>query len=145
MWAIVLFAGSCFGESLRETDRTMDGFWTAVWAVLALSATVFAIRTTVRFDVNEWLRDRRKQREANLRAMCPHVTAFKDEEGRLVVQGTFVSPSGTTAWQCQLCGHVTHDGRLGDERARFYASNPQELVERQKKMEAMAKKLGRSP
>lgn len=145
MRAIALFAGSCFGESLRETDRTMDGFWTAVWAVLALSATVFAIRTTVRFDVNEWLRDRRKQREANLRAMCPHVTALQDEEGRLVVQGTFVSPSGTTAWQCQLCGHVTHDGRLGDECARFYASNPQELVERRKKMEAMAKKLGRSP
>ena len=38
----------------------MDGIWEwAGWAV-ALIASVVAIRTTIRFDVNEWLRDRRK-------------------------------------------------------------------------------------
>ena len=47
--------------------------WQWLGWIAAFIAAVVAIRATVRFDLNEWLRDRRTQREENLRALCPHV------------------------------------------------------------------------
>ena len=40
------------------------------WAVAILTG-VLAIKATVRFDVNEWQKERRKQKEERLRSLCP--------------------------------------------------------------------------
>ena len=122
----------------------MDSLWTLFLAVLAFVATVFALRATVRFDVNEWLRDRRERREANLTAMCPHAVFLSDEQMPVGVRSTYISPSGTVAWQCQLCGHVTHDERNVRDTAKYWEQHPDALLERTEEIRAKAKKLGRA-
>ena len=77
--------------------------------VIAVLVGVFAFKTKVQFDVNKWLKDRRKLKERKLRMLCPHVMPTTVDDGQLVVQSTYVSPTGTTAWQCQRCGDITHD------------------------------------
>ena len=108
----------------------MDSLWTLFLAVLAFVATVFALRTTVRFDVNEWLRDRRERREANLTAMCPHAMFLSDGQMPVGVRSTYISPFGTAAWQCQLCGHVTHDEQNVRDTYKYWAQHPEALLER---------------
>ena len=111
--------------------------------IAAFIAAIIAIRGTIRFDVNEWLRDKRKQKEENLRALCPHVRPIYSD-GKPAMHSTFVSPSGTQAWQCQLCGAVTHDEVMIDENTKYWLSNPEELTKRFKRMSRLTKKMGGS-
>ena len=114
------------------------------WAgwLAALIAAAFAIRATVSFDLNEWLKDRRNQKKEQLRVLCPHVDATQ-QDGQPAVRSTFISPPGTVAWQCQDCGLVTHDRAWVEEQTAYWANNPNELVERMKKMDKLTKKVMR--
>ena len=56
---------------------------------------------------------------------------------------TYVSPPGTLAWQCQVCGQVTYDEEGMDKSGDYWAKNPQHLLDRLKKMKKAASKLGR--
>lgn len=114
----------------------------AGWAV-AVVAGIFAIRANVRFDINEWLKDRRNQKERNLRMLCPHVRV-SDRDGRLNFNSTYVSPPGTLAWQCQMCGNITQDDAAVQENTAWWAVNPNELSERNDKIMRLLKKLGRA-
>lgn len=120
----------------------MDDAWQWLGWVAAGVASIVAIRGSVRFDVNEWLRDRRTRKKENLRALCPHAR-FADENGNWVLQSSYISPMGTLAWQCQQCGNVTHDRAGIDEALKYWAAHPKELIERQKEIERRARKLGR--
>ena len=84
------FAGGCIlGVVPRDGydhEWTLDGGMGPACS----DRTVFAVRTTVRFDVNEWPRDRQARQETKVRAMCPHVTVYKDDAGQVVFQGAFV-------------------------------------------------------
>ncbi len=106
--------------------------------VLAFVATVFAIRATVRFDLNEWLNERRNQKKEQLRSLCPHVHGTY-HEGQPAVRSTFISPPGTTAYQCQDCHYVTHDRAWVHENAEYWANNPVQLIERTKQIEKLTK------
>ena len=108
--------------------------------VAAGVASVVAIRGNVRFDLNEWLRDRREQRKENLRTLCPHAR-FADDNGKLVLRSSYVSPPGTTAWQCQECGDVTHDHAVVDEALNYWAAHPKELHERREEIESRVRRL----
>ena len=79
----------------------MNEIWVYISAAIALIAGIFAIRATVRFDVNEWLRDRREQRINRLRALCPHIRTLW-EEGRTRPASAYVSPIGAVTWHCQV-------------------------------------------
>lgn len=121
----------------------MEIGWHWLGWVIALVASTVAIRGSIRFDINDWLRERRKQQEENLRALCPHVHGT-EEKGRLALVSAYVSPSGTRAWQCQICGHETYDERVIEREAEYWARNPIELIKRRRRMEKLAKKLGRT-
>ena len=120
----------------------MDDWWT--WIALAIGALGLSlgIKGTVKFDVNEWLKERRRQREDTLRALCPHAQ-FSQERDKLHLHVAYVSPPGTVAWQCQMCGHVTYDRHEINQVGKYWSENPQELVLRNQKVERIAKKLGR--
>ena len=120
----------------------MEQVWTWLAWLLVIVLSVVAIRASVRFDINEWLRERSKQREKNLRMLCPH-TDFSNEDGKLVLRSSYVSPLGTTAWQCQKCGDITHDYSEVDRLMNYWAKHPDELSERNKRTLKEAKKLGR--
>ena len=113
------------------------------WAgwLAAFVATVFAVRATVRFDLNAYLKDRREHLKEKIRSLCPHVNmAFHNEQP--AVRSTFVSPPGTVSWHCQECGYTVYDQRIVDEQVQFWATNPDKLVERIKQIDNLAKKLG---
>jgi hypothetical protein len=76
--------------------------------IIGMILSVITVRGTVKFDINQWINDRKKQQEQNFIALCPHHYLFSDGDGTKV-GSHFISPPGTSAWQCQKCGHLTHD------------------------------------
>ena len=130
---------------MSPTSTALIDFFVS-WAgwVLALLAIVFAVKATVRFDVNEWLKERRKQNEEHLRSLCPHVQVF-EERGEYGVRTTYIPTSsiGATAWQCEKCKKVTRDPVTAEEVTAYWAENPKALQDRHEKMKKLAKKLGR--
>ena len=66
----------------------MNEGWNWIGLVFALLAAIVVFHATIRFDVNEWSRDRRKQKEDNLRNLCPHVIVTQD--GNISLQSTYV-------------------------------------------------------
>lgn len=130
--------GSVAGIGRQVVDMQWD--WIG-WVVAAI-ATMFAIRGSIRFDINEWLKDRRRRQEEQLENLCPHISVFK-KDGKFVIRSTYISPPGTEAWQCQMCGHVTYDGHAIEQGQRYWAENPDELMKRNKRIKKLARKLGR--
>ena len=120
----------------------MEQVWGWLGWLAAALATIVAVRGSVRFDVTEWLKERRRHKAENLRLLCPHAVT-EVEGGNVEIRSTYVSPMGTVAYQCQMCGAVTHDRGEPERQIRYWAQNPDEFVERHKKMEKLAKKLGR--
>ena len=109
----------------------MNEVWPWLGWLAALIAGAFALRATVRFDLNEWLKSRRERKEEKVRSLCPHAY-LAEEEGTIVVHSSFISPSGTLAWQCQRCGAVTHDEAATTANQRYWAKHPDELLKREK-------------
>lgn len=117
----------------------IDGLWQWLgWLVAAVltGALVF------KFDLNEFLRERRKQQKERLRMLCPHVR-MSDVDGQPAVRSTYISPPGTTAVQCQLCHHTTHDRAEIEENTKIWANNPAALIERVKLINKRMKKFAR--
>ena len=124
--------------------------WMVTWSgwVVASLVSIVAFRANVRFDVNEWLRDRRAQREKNLMMLCPHVSVSK-EDGEVLVRSAHLPFDGNlevlfggTKWKCQVCGHTTYDEVMIKSLTEYWASHPVELKKRDKRFMRAAKKLG---
>lgn len=111
----------------------------AGWLVAAIMG-IFAVRTTIRFDLNDWLKDRRKRKKLKLRSLCPHAD-ITEQDGQLAVRSTFISPPGTTAYQCQDCRHVTHDKAWIYENTEHWANNPKDLMERLEQLDKLTKEF----
>lgn len=110
--------------------------------IIGMLIAAVAVRGVIKFDVNQWQNDGRKRLEENLRMLCPHHYIMKEgDEFKIATE--FVSPFGALAWQCQRCGHISHDELRIDQDRIYWAENPNALLERQEKMKKVAKKLGR--
>lgn len=116
--------------------------WNWIGWIAAFIATIFAIRGNVHFDVNEWLKEKKKQNAIRLMMLCPH-GRMTYENGKPVFRSTYISLPGATAWQCQQCGDVTHDYEVIKEISQYWASNPDKFIDNYKKSKKLAKKLGR--
>ena len=101
-----------------------------------------AIKGVIKFDINQYLNDRRERLEENLRLLCPHVK-FVQEGENISVGSTFVSPSGTQAYICQQCGRENYDHPNIVNDLEYWNNNPNKLIEHMKRMNKMAAKLGR--
>ena len=60
------------------------------WLVAAVIALPVIFRGMIKFDVNEWLKHRRKIKEAKYLSLCPHV-ALIEENGQFKIQSTYIS------------------------------------------------------
>ncbi len=103
------------------------------WVVAAVLAIPVVIRAQIKFDINEWQKNRQQQRRARARGLCSHAYLV-DEEGTRYVKSAYVSPPGATAYQCQLCRHITHDYDEIQMRIKYWATNPDKLWERIQKI-----------
>ena len=96
---------------------------TAFWATLVLAGiAVFSV--AIKFDLNAFLENRRKEQFGRLMAMCPHCV-LAEQNGRIVVQGLVFSPPGTLQAQCKRC-HKVFVGGLEEawEATRVWRENP---------------------
>ena len=110
------------------------------WLV-AIFIAVVAIRGTFKFDLNQWLKYRREARKEAIRALCPHARIVTDG-GQVAVKSDYISPYGTTAYQCQSCGKITHDRSAPEQELRYWCSHLDELADRYKQMDKLSRKLG---
>ena len=103
------------------------------WLVAAVLAIPLVIRAQIKFDINEWQKNRQQQRRERARALCPHAY-FLEEDGTRYVKSAYVSPPGTAANQCQLCRHVTYDDGGIQISLKYWATNADQLWERIQKI-----------
>ena len=134
-------------QLLRQTDRSSNkkinndmGEWSWLGWFFGFVATIFAIRGSVQFDVNAWLKDRREQKIEKIRSLCPHAYV-SIENGRTIIRSAYISPSGTLAWQCQMCGDVTHDDQATEQNTRYWAQHAERLIHRHKEINELTSKL----
>lgn len=115
-----------------------------IWLLVVLLAvlSLFTIKSTISFDVNKYMESRRKKLQEQMRALCPHADISVDPITKEVTaQSMYVSPSGTTAYQCQRCGRIQYDLNLIKQELAFWGTHPNEYNRRLKKIEKIAKKL----
>ena len=108
--------------------------------VIGLVIGVIVIKVAVNFNVNRWLENRDKRLIEKFMIMCPHVTVGTDEE-KIFVASAFFSPSGTSAFQCELCGSITYDRDKPESNLRFWMNNLDALIERQEAVAKIHKKI----
>lgn len=105
--------------------------------VLTIGA-VFAFRVNVSFDVNDWIKDRRKRKLRKLRDVCPHAAFVETPGGESRVQVLLVQPALSRSLVCTRCGAVDRAG-VSDlpTIAKYWASNPREYRQRMKEYERL--------
>ena len=121
-------------------DFLPNTFWGWVGAVFVLIGAVVAVKIGFTFDINQWQESRRKRLREKLKAKCPHAVPIK-EGGNLALESSFLSPSGTTAWECRRCGVVTYDMRGATHMLERYANNPEQYIKQEKAFLKAYKKL----
>ena len=121
-------------------------FWQAVGLILTFAASVIAVKVTFSFDFNKYLERRDDKYTQKLKNACTHMLMdfAGQEDGRPIYkfQSLFESPSGTLQWQCQRCGLVRNHSNDYEERAEYYAKNPEKYMEQAKKFQKLLKKNG---
>lgn len=111
----------------------------AGWA-LGFFAAAFAIRGSVKFDVNQWLNDRRERIKQKIRRLCPHAFVTVQDE-KVIFRSAFVSPFGTDRHRCQRCGVVVDDPTMLNLGAKDLADNFKEWEKLEKEIQRLIEKL----
>ena len=127
-----------YDEWLTEIPSLISGW--LPW-IITVIVGVFAIRATIRFDLNEWLRDRREHKIKALMASCPHVMIITGLEKK-AVRSRYVSPVGSLAFRCEGCGMTVHTEQEIRLAVNYWNAHLDELEEKIKKRDKIAKKLG---
>lgn len=117
-----------------------DTFWEVMLTVFVLIVGVVAVKFAFTFDINQWGESRRKRLKEKLKAKCPHAVPVEQWDG-FGLESSFLSPSGTTAWQCRRCGVVTYDMRGAAYLLERYANNPEQYIKQEKAFLKARKKL----
>jgi len=82
---------------------------TIFWYALSIATVAFVWKVVFKFDLNEYLRERRKNRErkisATIRSKCPHVRVAKIDGETSFVQTVFPYGDGGQ-FKCERCGHI---------------------------------------
>ena len=117
-----------------------DTFWEVMLTVFVLIVGVVAVKFAFTFDINQWGESRRNRLKEKLKAKCPHAIPVK-EGGVWGFESSFLSPSGTTAYQCRMCGVVTYDMRAAKYMLERYLSNPEQYIKQDKAFHKVHKKL----
>lgn len=115
-------------------------FWQLIVTIVTISLGIVTIRIGIKFDLNKYLDQREKQNTQRLKNACTHLEMIPTEGGQFQARSLFESPSGTLQWQCQRCGLVRNHDNDYEERAQYYASHPDEYLEKNKKFNKLLKK-----
>jgi hypothetical protein len=109
-----------------------------ILTIIAGLIGLIAFKVKIDFNVNDWMKEKRKIKEHKLRNICPH-TSIIEIDGKRAVKSDFISPSGTLQWQCSRCKLVSYYDQSNQE---YWAENIKELIKRNKKFNKGLKKIG---
>lgn len=115
-------------------------FLEILFLIFAIAISIIAIRISFKFDMNQFLENRRKIKLNQLKNLCPH-GAMSMEGKNIIFQSFFSSPVGTTQWGCSQCGLIVNSE---DEVMRLrdaYMKNPNHFIKKNEKFVKQAKKL----
>src|SRR5690606_23572374 len=99
-------------------------FTEIIWLIIAVSVAIIAIKITISFDVNEFLKSRNEKFLLKAKNHCPHARFMKTPDGKFGIQSNFVSPSGTTNYICTTCQLVVYDINDENTRIQYFLENP---------------------
>lgn len=120
----------------------LDNLELSPLAIIVLGLLVIFIGIfAVRFDLNRWLELRYERQKLRYRSLCPHVDLHIQSDNTVEVRSLYVSPSGTTAWQCQRCGAVTHGQETIEIEMQYWANNSLAYVQRMKRQNRVGRRL----
>ena len=110
------------------------------WLLAITLASVMTVRGSVRFDVNEWLKARRRIREERLekriQEACPHMLILG---GKPVSQ---FSRKNGDSWKCEGCGTTMDDDSV-QQSVDYWISHPKEYAKTFEKKNKLVKKYNR--
>ena len=139
---------------LSMKGKTMEEFinFLSEWAgwIFGFFATAFAVRGSVNLSVHEIKKESNRKIEQNLQALCPHINCLQSDDGSLVFAHSFFEQTKSNrdvtnykCYECKLCGYKTNSILEPHRWERYWRENPEAWKKRNKKMQKLAKKLGR--
>lgn len=115
---------------------TTYGGWIAA-AILG----AFALKATVRIDIDEWMKRRDEKLKERIQRTCTHTSLVVRKDGTVVVESRYVSPSGTLSYYCRRCSRVVPTDVGIMEEAEYWGNHPKEWTKREAEVQKLAKKL----
>lgn len=113
---------------------------TAFVTAILIVAGMFAIRGSVRFDINEYLRDRKKSFQEKAKRACPHSYLIRSDDGTIEIQKAYHIPPRTTVWTCARCGATTISAFDWEKNVNYYRRHPGEFEKAERKFMKIGKK-----
>jgi|SRR3989338_4405108 len=101
----------------------------------------FAIRFSFKFDMNQFLENRRKIKLDQLKNICPHERIIDINGNQIRFESLFSSPVGTLNLVCSQCGCIVNHQNDVNRISERYSKNPSMILEKQKRFFKEAKKL----
>jgi len=108
--------------------------------IIVFLLSFIAIKITLQFDINDFLKERRKIRVNQLKNICPHNTVSLENE-QFIIRSLFSSPVGTVNWICSQCGLIVSSQEDTQRLMQSNAENPEQIMKGQKEFIKQAKKL----
>lgn len=119
----------------------MSGFDALDWFLAAIFGLISIISLSVKFDLNEWLKERRRIKEERLGKLlqeaCPHLLITKGKSFSQFIQ------KSNGAWQCDSCGKTTHDENFVEYNIEYWTGNLEKYVDANEKRQELIEKLNR--
>ena len=118
-----------------------SGFDALDWFLAAIFGLISIVSLSVKFDLNERLKERRRIKEERLqrqlRASCPHMLVLN---GKPITQ-FILQKDG--AWKCEGCGLVTYNDNFVKYNIEHWLDNLKEYEKAHKKREELIRKFNR--
>lgn len=122
-------------------------FWQLIVGIIVLALSIVTIKIAINFDLNKYLERKDTRVDKKIKNSCTHmnmelVGRGEGNKAEYSIKSLFESPPGTHQWQCQRCGLIRNHDNDYEKRAEYYAQNPDEYINMNKKFHKLLKKNG---
>lgn len=111
------------------------------WLLAITLASVMTVRGSVRFDVNEWLKEKRRIKKERMdkliKETCPHMLILNGKPSSQFIQ------QGDLTWRCDGCGAIMDDGDSVQKSVDYWISHPKEYAKAFEKRNKLIRQYNR--
>lgn len=111
--------------------------------VILVLAIIAILHFGVKFDINEYIKSRKKRHQKLAQSYCPHMDFIPRSDNSFQVKSLFYTPFGTPNWFCSRCGAVLPyepDQEELKAKATYYLNHPKAYKKAIRKYDKHAKK-----